>query len=241
MIGFEVTVDIAAPVVLQMLPYGPTLDSVLLSLLSRETRFAGHDDPRLVEALEELLQVVDGVPAASALWPDGQVIWMEEVHPRIPSPGEVLYWSHGRYPTDPPGYKTKGGQFKSMLTALQLALASRWHWWGVGDPDKVAEVLGTLISVGGWRGSGFGAVVSADIHTDPGAPWLVNGIEPGDFRLSRPVPLDRLDALLAAEPDPVARDELAPDAHGVVPLPPWPRPPWAGAPDMIPTMIPVLR
>ena len=239
MIGFEVTVDIAAPVVLQVLPYGPTLDSVLLSLLSRETRFAGRDDPRLVAALEEMLQVVDGVPAASTLWPDGQVTWMEETHPRIPSAAEVLYWSHGRYPADAPSYDTSRGEYKSMLSSLQLALASRWHWWGVGDVDKIAEVLGSLVSVGGWRGSGFGAVVSADIHADPGAPWLVNGIEPGDFRLSRPVPLDRLDALLA--PEEVARDDLAADAHGVVPLPPWPRPPWAGAVDMVPTMIPVLR
>lgn len=239
MIGFEVTVDIAAPVVLQMLPYGPTLDSVLLSLLSRETRFAGHDDPRLVAALEEMLQVVGGVPAASTLWPDGQITWLYESHPRATSPGEVLYWSCGARAADSPSYDTARGAYKSQMASLQLASASPWHWWGVGDVDRIAEVLGSLSAVGGRRGSGFGAVASISIRTEPDAPWLVNGVEPGDFRLSRPVPLDQLDALLAAEE--IARDELATDAHGVVPLPPWPRPPWAGAPDMIPTMIPVLR
>jgi len=239
MAGFEVTLDVASPVVLEMLPYGPTLDSVLLALLAGEARFAGHDDPRLVSALEAMLTVKDGVPAASTLWPDGQVVWLDESHPRAVSSGEVLYWSHGRSINAPATYDTSRGTYKAMLTTVHTALASRWHWWGSGDIDKVATVLGLLSSVGGRRGSGFGAVASLSIREDISAPWLVNGVEPGDFRLSRPVPLDRLDALLAAED--VARDELNPDVHAVVPLPPWPRPPWAGAPTMIPTMIPVLR
>jgi hypothetical protein len=79
-------------------------------------------------------------------------------------------------------------------------------------------------------------VVSAEIREDNDSAWRTHGL--GPVVLSRPVPLNRLDAWLEA--DGCSQHDLDPHYHALVSLPIWPSPAWGPGPR-VPTLVPVLR
>jgi hypothetical protein len=231
--SFEVTVAVSSPLALGDLPYAPTLDSVLLALLSGGERLlVGAAGEELLSRLHEIIHITEtGVPATSALWPDTAVTWSIDRHPRDRSSDEISYWAHGRY-------QTATGEYTAKITTVRTAYAPIWRWWGAGDIGAVSDILTQgLSSIGARRGAGYGAVRDIHVRADPAAPWRVHGVD--TLTLSRPVPAATASAWLAAEA--ATTNDLDITHHAVLALPPWPTPPWAGHRAPTATIIPILR
>jgi len=225
--GFRVNVTLGAPIATGKLPYAPTLDSVLLGLMSKGEYLTGADGDRLIEQFRSMIAVYDGVPATSTLLPDSTLSWGVDAHPRKPSATEIRRWNKLSYRSD-------SGEFLIKMHSLRLVFAQQWEWYGVGDIDKVTEVLGSLVAVGARRGSGYGMVASWSVVRTENTVWLYNGLDRP--QLSRPVPVNRVDKLLGERT--LTRSDLT-GPHAIVPLPHWPTPSWGGDFEPEPTMIPI--
>lgn len=230
--------SLCSPVALGSLPYGPTLDTVLMALLA----FPGDRRRRVSDAmvgeLSELVAVEDGVPCVSALRPTGgQIDKLYVTHPRVPNRNEIFLYSKPSGSATKVGYENGKTVYATKFTHLDLVYSPKWVWSGVGNLDRLRELLcDHPLSIGARRGSGYGAVTKAVVKPSPRPTWLTHGI--GVRKLSRPVPLDRLDSLLAA--DGVTRQELDPESYSIVPLAAWPAPSWSGR-NPVPTAVPVLN
>lgn len=235
MTGFELTLQLGAPLALGKLPYAPTLDSVLLGVLSGGDHLEGDAAKKLLAELCRVIRVEDGVPAASALWPRSEADEITWTHVRAKG------WQDRRDPFQP-SKADSYGRYKLQTSTRVGIYAAIWTWWGDGDIDGLRQLFSGLISsdegfaIGAKRGSGFGAVVSARIREDNDSAWRTNGFD--SVMLSRPVPVDRLDAWLEA--DGYSRDDLDPRRHVLVSLPIWPGPAWGPGPR-VPTLAPVLH
>lgn len=229
--SFKVRVEMASPLALGVLPFAPTLDSVVMALLSGGRKPERGGDAALVAQLSEIIRVDDGMPSASVLRPSTNPVWTNAIHPRSPSMEDFSYWVGG------PPYDTSRGSYTTKFAYLRLATTPIWEWWGEGDVDRLGGILAHLDSLGAKRGSGYGAVTSIDVTAERAKRprWKLFGVS--SFRLGRPVPLDRLDAFL--EGTGRTRSDLDPDAHAVVAFPRWPAPSWSGE-AAVPTMIPVF-
>lgn len=234
--GFRIELELGSPLALGALPFCPTLDSVLLSLLAGGGPPGESDEEVLLTELGSILRVEDGVPAASALWPERELLRSWALHPRAPSRDEIAYW---RKAGQGASYNPNRGWSKAQMIECQLGYAQKWFWWGEGDMDGVAKVLSGLCSVGGKRGLGYGAVMAMTIRRAPAGSWQLAYDGP-DLRIGRPVPLDRLDSVLAVAQ--VTRSELSPTHYAIVAMPRWPRPAWGGGgmQGEVPTMVPLL-
>lgn len=228
--GFIINVDVGSPMAIGALPYGPTLDSVLLGLLSGGRACTGAAESELLERFGQLVKVVDGIPAATALIPTSSALhFITDEHPRNLSAKDVTHWAKRVR------YNTESGEYVGRMHQVRAVMCSRWEWWGVGDIEGITDVLGALQAVGGRRGSGYGVVDRWSIReaTDE---WQVVGIS--NPILSRPVPLDLVERFL--EPTGCTSDDLDYDSHAVVPLPRWPLPSWGGDDNPVATMVPVF-
>lgn len=229
--NFEVQVTLGSPIALGHLPYGPTLDSVLMALLAGP---GGPSEwqPDPSDRLPELVEVRDGVPSASALWPESTPAVSLEVHPRVSSNDEIWYWTGKTARADSGPYITK-------VTNLRLTHERRWRWWARGDMDAVAELLGSLDSLGARRGSGYGAVsrISISQMADDEPVWVAQWAEDQEhYWLSRPVPKDRLSDWL--DNGGLTPSDLDMGRHALVPLAQWPAPPRSGS-NPVPTWMPI--
>lgn len=237
--GFEVRLGLASPVALGALPYAPTLDSVLLALLSGGETLVGDDAKRLYEQLGEILVVENGIPAASCLWPDEaqQTAGITSTHPRVASVEEVRQWASGVYgdtivPDNPEKNRstTASGPFTARMHTVRAVYAGTWNWWGVGDRGRVEELLtGTALSVGARRGSGYGLVSDVALRRSDETAWRLLGL--GPYVLGRPIPARGLERFLAESE--ISHDELNAERHCAVPLPAWPAPTWGPGPHEV--------
>lgn len=228
--GFRVEVTLGAPLAVGKLPYGPTLDSVLLGVMSGGQHLSDDDGKRLIERIRLMLSVEDNVPAASVFLADDVApSWGLDIHPRKASKTEMDRWRQAGT-----GYRSDFGEYLSKMHSVRTVFARRWEWYGIGDIALVSDVLSSLVAVGARRGSGYGMVSSLRVVRTLDPAWLVHGID--QLQLSRPVPVDRLDKLLSAQT--LTRSDLT-GPHAIVPLPHWPIPSWGGDFEPEPTMIPV--
>ena len=224
--GLEIRVSVGAPVVLGGSPHGPCLDQVLAALAARRD---GATYPPLPDTWRKTvpvpgIQLRDGVPLASALWPVGAYVWDQCVLPRKPDFDALIPWSR------PLAWRSDFGPYLSRATTLRVVTATTWVWWCVGDRDVVEDMLGDLLSVGAKRGAGFGAVTRTEIRPAPPE----NGVLFQGRRLTRPVPL----RLLAAWS--IDADRLDPGTFAVAPAPGRGGVPAWYTPALEPCMVPVL-
>lgn len=230
--GFEVRLGLASPIALGALPYAPTLDAVIMGLLSGGDTLTGEEADRMLTRLASCVDVDDSIPSASALWPTAPgVDRLVDIRPRDPSPSDVMAWAKRVQ------YRTDSGKYTPKMSSRQLLYSPQWSWWGEGNIEVLSEVLADVTSVGARRGSGYGAVVEVDIVRDTECSWRLDGFEAGEVILSRPVPLRSLESYVAAGGFGVG--DLHPERHAIVPLPVWPRPPWGDGPSE-PTVVPIL-
>jgi hypothetical protein len=228
----QISLQLASPISLGRLPYAPTLDSVLLSLISGGEVLGGDDEVAMQAELSSCITVYDGLPAASALWPLSTVYEVPHTHVRRSANDDVGYWCRG------PKAGVLDEQRKNWvtkMTARRTCYSARWAWWAECDIGAVSRWLERLVSVGAKRSAGFGAVVSIEVQKTSAAPWRVHGIE--QLVLSRPVPVPALGKWLG--PVGCATEDLDDASHAIVPLPAWPTPPWDGG-RSVPTMVPLL-
>jgi len=228
--GFRVTLVLGAPLAIGKLPYGPTLDSVLLGEMSGGQYLSGDAERQLIKRFGSMVLVEYNVPATSVLLPDdASLSYGADIHPRKSSKTEMDWWRKGG------GYRCDSGEFLGKMHSIRMVFARRWEWYGIGDIELVTEVLSSIVAVGARRGSGYGMVASLSVVRTPDPVWLVNGVD--QLQLSRPIPVDRLDKLLGAQT--LTRDDLT-GAHAIVPLPRWPTPSWGADFEPEPTMLPVI-
>ena len=238
--------QLAAPLALGVLPYAPTLDSVLLGLLAGGTILTGNAGEELQEQLGDLVAVTDGVPAASCLWPDDDSTphVRTDTYPRFASVDIVRYWCGGNYGLsvreDNLGEgndTTRSGPFTAKMHQVRSLYAQQWTWWAVGDPEATAAALhGRLLSVGGQRGKGYGTVTAINIAPAGEHDWRTVGID--QITPGRPIPLAAADRTLQLGG--VTLDELNPESYAIVPLPAWPAPTWGVGPFEA-TVVPILE
>lgn len=229
MTNLTVRVVLSAPIALGRLPYAPTLDAVLASLIAGTEWLEGTEAAGLFDELGRCLAIHDGVPAASALWPLSTVSRANHEYVRSSVAQDLTHF----------GGNTTLLEHKGkwlMKRSTRATIYSRtWAWWAQGDQDAISGWLSRLSSVGAKRAGGFGAVDRVSINPTGRAAWRVHGID--DLVLSRPVPLDRLDWWLR-DAD-ASRNDLDWSQHAIIPLPQWPAPAWGPGPD-VPTVVPLL-
>lgn len=230
MSGVKIRVELASPMALGRLPYAPTLDAVLCSLISGGQQLADGEADEMLDELTKCVNVIDGTPLASCLWPTGEV-WRHN-HTFVRS--SVAYDLHGFGGLSKVD-EVRGPWLKKMATRPTV-YSQTWEWWANGDAARIEGWLGRLQSVGAKRAHGFGAVSSLTVSKAGKQPlWLVHGVD--SLVLSRPVQLDKLGAWLKEAG--YAHDDLDWGRHAIVPLPAWPAQPWGQGED-VPTVVPLL-
>lgn len=230
MSGVRIRVELASPMALGRLQYAPTLDTVLCSLISGGQQLTGREANEMLGELTKCVNVVDGTPLASCLWPTGE-IWRHNHTFVRSSVAYDLNGSCGLGRVD----EVRGPWLKKMATRPTV-YSQTWEWWADGDAERIDGWLERLQSIGAKRAHGFGAVSSLRVYKASKQPlWLVHGID--NLVLSRPVQLDKLDAWLGGAK--CSRADLDWGRHAIVPLPAWPTQPWGPGED-VPTVVPLL-
>lgn len=225
----EVTVELMSPLSLGRLPYAPTLDSVLLSVLSGARRLTGQAQQELTENLSRHVAVVDGTPAASALWPVTTASIVRHVHSRR-SVAQDLTWR-----TRVKSVVEDRNKYLLKMTARTTIYATKWCWWAHGDAEAIERTLQQVHGIGGKRECGFGAIANLSVRNASWPAWVASGID--SLILGRPVPVSKLDNWLAQSNQ--DRHDLDWSRHAIVALPEWPSPAWGAGPD-VPTVVPLL-
>lgn len=81
------------------------------------------------------------------------------------------------------------GRFRPRVTPVLTVPAYGVVWRGVGDPDRVLEIVKDIPSIGGRRGAGEGRVLRWEIAGQTGDSDLYGHVM-ADRRLGRPVPIE---------------------------------------------------
>lgn len=76
------------------------------------------------------------------------------------------------------------GKYKSHMTGFMKLVAERVCWFGVGDPDKVLDLIGILPGIGRKASLGYGRIENVEIESAPDCSWSLYG------KPARPVPVE---------------------------------------------------
>lgn len=184
--------------VAQGAPWGIALDGLLASAMWQETKAsaiaAGQgyaramevDDPPDLDLPLARCRAGNGAWhwAATCLWPGAEAqtdahVWMgkldhrdlEHVADRLP---KIISGRQGRF---------RGRRMPVLVTSTPQVT-----WRAVGDPDRIAELLEPVRSIGKKRGSGEGHVLSWEISAAPELDPLAAGHLHPDGTLGRTTP-----------------------------------------------------
>lgn len=232
--NYRVTVTFASPIAAGQHTYAPTLDTVLMGILSEGAYLGGRAYGRMMEQVGRCVQIADGLPSASCLWPAGNhVVKTVEVSPRTPRFDQIGRSSpkHGNR------YQVANGPYVTKMAVRAAWWSEKWAWNAVGDPDETADILERLTGVGARRGSGFGAVTHVAVAPTFADETVLrrSGHKTG---LARPVPVRLLDLALTARG--VTQDQLDTFTYAVTQQPAWPNPAWGDGPYE-PVAVPILE
>lgn len=99
------------------------------------------------------------------------------------------------------------GLYKNVMTSYVATSVSALYFFGVGDPDRVCEIISRVPSIGARRHSGFG-MIARNSDGSQAVSWAeVEGVDVDRFGLvdrdglpARPVPVSTWRSLSNAEP-----------------------------------------
>lgn len=178
-VPFDVTARLGSPVAVSV-PWGIALDGLLAAQIRENTKAAARDAGTDYEPydLDTPPPVLELPLARCTLAGTDDWHWRATfAHPvdEIPGP-HVEYWTTrpdqrglGHIAEALPAtISARQGRYRAHVMPLPVKVAAALSWRGVGDPDRVRDLLTGITAIGRKRSSGYGHVLDWIVTEQPG-------------------------------------------------------------------------
>lgn len=172
---FKLTLEIATPII--MSPVRTTLDGLLSYAIFRETGLKGDEVLPHMPLLED-----QGIYKASSLFAHRHSTYrrVDQIQSldRRSDLSPDLFKPNGRGGRYVKIYEVRG-KYKKNLISYRALVAPEIYFWGVGDPERVVQLIEDFIpSIGRKHNSGGGQVMAVRWEEDEDFSWVTSEGKP---------------------------------------------------------------